>query len=335
MYQYSVIQWLFFFYLYCFLGWCFESAYVSACSRKLTNRGFLRGPFLPIYGSGAIMMLVVSRPFQDNLILTYLAGCVGATALEYVTGVAMEALFKVRYWDYSKKKFQFQGHICLSSTLAWGAFTVLMTRVIHQPIEELVLSIPQTVLTVVTSILTVLLGVDLCISFRAAMDLRNLLVKLEQLREEMGHIQKRVDVVIALSKEELENKKAEFAETVAAQKAELAKNVSERKSEIADRRAEVTLTIRENRIELETKLAYARELIQERHDQRVEHHKKELQELKNKLVSLGESAEKLLNLKNIVQRSLVRSNPSMTSVKFKEALEELKARINEKKENDN
>ena len=88
-------------------------------------------------------------------------------------------------------------------------------------------------------------------------------------------------------------------------------------------------------MELETKLAYARELIQERHDQRVEHHKKELQELKNKLVSLGESAEKLLNLKNIVQRSLVRSNPSMTSVKFKEALEELKARINEKKENDN
>ena len=58
------------------------------------------------------MMLVVSMPFQDNLVLVYIAGCIGATVLEYVTGVTMEALFKVRYWDYSKNKFNFQGHIC-------------------------------------------------------------------------------------------------------------------------------------------------------------------------------------------------------------------------------
>ena len=70
MYSYTITQWLFFFYFYCFIGWCFESAYVSIKSRKLTNRGFMRGPFLPIYGSGAIMMLVVSMPFQDSLILT-------------------------------------------------------------------------------------------------------------------------------------------------------------------------------------------------------------------------------------------------------------------------
>ena len=86
MYSYTVIQWLFFFYFYCFAGWCFESAYVSIKSRELTNRGFLRGPFLPIYGSGAIMMLVVSMPFQDNIFLTYIAGCIGATALECAIG---------------------------------------------------------------------------------------------------------------------------------------------------------------------------------------------------------------------------------------------------------
>ena len=119
MYHYTAIQWLFFFYFYCFFGWCFESTYVSIKSRKLVNRGFMRGPFLPLYGSGAIMMLVVSMPFQDNLVLVYIAGCIGATVLEYVTGVIMEALFKVRYWDYSKNKFNFQGHICLGSSLAW------------------------------------------------------------------------------------------------------------------------------------------------------------------------------------------------------------------------
>ena len=68
MYSYTIVQWLFFFYFYCFVGWCIESAYVSVRTRKLTNRGFMRGPFLPLYGSGAIMMLVVSMPFQENIL---------------------------------------------------------------------------------------------------------------------------------------------------------------------------------------------------------------------------------------------------------------------------
>ena len=85
MFQYTIVQWLFFFYFYCFFGWCFESAYVSIKEKHFVNRGFMKGPFLPLYGSGAIMMLVVSKPFETNLVLVYLAGCVGATILEYVT----------------------------------------------------------------------------------------------------------------------------------------------------------------------------------------------------------------------------------------------------------
>ena len=102
--QYTTQQWLLYFYVYCFLGWIFESCYVSFRKKQWVNRGFLHGPFLPIYGSGAVMMLFVSEPFKDNLILTYFAGVVGATLLELVTGAAMEALLKVRYWDYSNQK---------------------------------------------------------------------------------------------------------------------------------------------------------------------------------------------------------------------------------------
>ena len=67
---YTALQWLFFFYLYSFIGWCYESAYVSIRKRRWVNRGFMRGPMLPLYGSGAVMMLVVSAPFQDSIILT-------------------------------------------------------------------------------------------------------------------------------------------------------------------------------------------------------------------------------------------------------------------------
>ena len=178
MIQYKAFQWLFFFYFYCFFGWCFESAYVSFKSRKLVNRGFMRGPFLPLYGSGAIMMLIVSMPFQDNVILTYLAGVAGATVLEYITGVTMEALFKVRYWDYSNQRFNFQGHICLSSSIAWGFLTILMTRVVHRPVEQFVMSIPGNVLFPLTMLLTVYIVVDFTLSFKAAIELRDLLVKM-------------------------------------------------------------------------------------------------------------------------------------------------------------
>ena len=71
------------------------------------------------------MMLIVSRPFQDSLLLTWLSGFTGATVLEYGAGWAMEQLFKVRYWDYSSQRFNFHGYICLSSSVAWGFLTIL------------------------------------------------------------------------------------------------------------------------------------------------------------------------------------------------------------------
>lgn len=217
MYHYSAIQWMFFFYIYSFLGWCFESAYVSVKSRRFVNRGFLRETLLPIYGSGAVMMLVVSAPFQNvgapqKYLFTYLAGCVGATVLEYVTGAVMEALFKVRYWDYSDKPFNLNGYICLESTLAWGGFTVLMTTFLHRPVEHVVSAIPAQALEAVTYGITVCFVVDFVLSFKAAMNLQSVLVRLEQAQKEISLMQKRLDVLIALTGEELDKVKEELAE---------------------------------------------------------------------------------------------------------------------------
>lgn len=122
MYSYLLQQWLLFFFIYCFLGWCWESAYVSVRKRQWVNRGFLKGPFLPIYGSGALAVLVSTLPVRECPALVYIFGLIGATLLELVTGICMENLFHVRYWDYSNQKFHYKGHICLSSSVAWGFF---------------------------------------------------------------------------------------------------------------------------------------------------------------------------------------------------------------------
>lgn len=302
MYHYTAIEWLFFFYFYCFFGWIFESTYVSIKSRHFVNRGFMRGPFLPIYGSGAIMMLVVSMPFQDNLILTYLAGCVGATLLELVTGMTMEALFKVRYWDYSNQKFNYKGHICLSSTIAWGFLTIFMTQFLHKGVEKIVLSIPYNILTILTIVLSVYIVVDFTLSFKAAMDLRDVLIGLDKARAEMEKIQKRLDVLIAVANDDRETRKLE-------------------REERADEWME----------NLEGKFSKVKERLTRNPSAFMDNVKDELTELRSRYLVEKEHRLQFDRLKDFYQRSLIKGNPGMYSKKFNEALEELKKAVNDRK----
>ena len=295
MFHYMPYQWLFIFYTYCFLGWCFESTFVSIKSKKWINRGFMRGPFLPLYGSGATMMLVVSMPFADHIVLTYVAGCIGATVLEYVTGVAMEALFHVRYWDYSGRPFNFQGQICLRSTLTWGFFTVLMTRVLHWPLDRFVQNVPGRALYYVTVLLTVYIVIDFTLSFKAALDIRDLLVKIQRVKEEMVRMQRRLDVIVAFNNDEKEQKK---------QDREL--SLSELSSSLKQRFADLKETIQSK------PLAYGEAI------------KEEIAELRGKFSNYPDPRENYKEMLDFYKRDMIRNNPMMASDKYKDSLNELK-----------
>ena len=180
--MYNFCRWLIIFYVYCFLGWCFESAYVSLCEKRLVNRGFIKGPLLPIYGSGAVIMLFSTRNCT-NIVSMYLVGALSATTLEFFTGMAMEKLFKIKYWDYSTHRFNFKGHICLSSTVAWGFFTLLLCEVIHPPVAHLIDSIPHTVLIIAAAAITVPVAADFITSFKTALNIRDWHVKFEEYKE--------------------------------------------------------------------------------------------------------------------------------------------------------
>ena len=216
MYTYSFEQWLCFFIIYCFIGWCVESTYVSMHKRKFVNRGFMRGPYLPLYGSGAIALLFACLPVKKSIVLTFLVGSVVATCLEYVTGVVMEKLFKVRYWDYSDQKIQFQGHICLSSSIAWGFLAVVLLRFIHRPVEYAVGAIPRVILLPCLYLISIIMIIDFTLSMKAALDIRDIIVKLEKARKDMELLQKRLDVAIAFTEnaitEEVVDLRERFAE---------------------------------------------------------------------------------------------------------------------------
>jgi len=334
MYSYTIVQWLFFFYFYCFFGWCFESTYVSLKEKRLVNRGFMRGPFLPLYGSGGIMMLVVSAPFQGNTLLVYLAGCVGATVLEYVTGVAMEALFKVRYWDYSKQKFNFQGHICLKSTLAWGFLTIFMTEWLHKTIEGFALQIPMQWMNVIVVVVSFVLVVDFTLSFNAAMELRDILIKMEQAREELQRIQKRLDVIIAVADEDIRNKHKEITEAMEKQRADFMANLEAYTKQIADgfqeQAEDLRLEIKELTSGIEAGLDKLKELLTQSPAEHLEVLRSEMNELRYKYRSNLEKREYFSKLKGFYKKNLLQAHPSMTSDKFKEALAELKEKAKNK-----
>ena len=117
--------------IYSVIGWCMESAYMSFCNRKLTNRGFMTGPFCPIYGFGALAGFFLLKGFAENLFLLYVAGAVSATIFEYLVGRLMLKLFGEVWWDYHEKPFNYQGIICLESTVAWGFYAVIIIGFLH------------------------------------------------------------------------------------------------------------------------------------------------------------------------------------------------------------
>ena len=195
MYNYEVWQWVLYFFIYCFIGWIWETAYVSLKSGHFENRGFMNGPFLPIYGSGAIIMLFVSLPVKNSVILVFIFGSIAATLLELFTGMAMESLFHVRYWDYSYRKIQYKGHICLVSSIAWGFFSCLLVYFIHKPIEGLVLSIDEGIGQLIAIIVTICATADFATSFKTALELKNMLITAEDLKKQIEKLERRAEIV--------------------------------------------------------------------------------------------------------------------------------------------
>lgn len=262
MYTYAWYHWLTFFYIYCFFGWIFESTYVSLKQHHFVNRGFLRLPMLPLYGTGAVMMLWVSLPVKDNLLLVYCSGVVAATLLEYVTGYIMERLFKVRYWDYSSQKFNLHGYICLTSSIAWGFLTIFMTEIIHRPIERFVLNLPPSLEWCLLGIVSGCFVMDTIQSTREALSLAKTLESVSKLRADLEEMQVQLALLKAETEQNIENAKEELRasvaesveahkemvsarrvaleEAVAAHREELAEAVETHKEAVAARRKELS-----------------------------------------------------------------------------------------------
>ncbi len=202
----------------------------------------------------------------------------------------MLAIFKVRYWDYSKQPLNLNGHIRLGASLGWGFATILITRVIHEPVDSLMRAIPYTVLNALTFVTTIFFVSDFSISFKDAIDLRNLLVRLDNLKAEADRIHKRMDVILAVVDDE-------------------------RQQSVAKIQDRIDYTI--ERIEDKILLARAKvELSEEQRD--------EIDRIRLRIGVMKDRNHQLALRRDIVRTITLKGNPNLSSVKYKESLEELK-----------
>lgn len=155
---YHLIQW---FLVYSILGWMVESIYMSFCNRRWTNRGFVKGPFCPIYGFGALGVYFLLRPFDGHYIALYILGALIATFFEFLVAKVMQHLFGAVWWDYEDKPFNYQGIVCLESTLAWGLYTILLFGFLHRLVDRLVNAYPYRVGIFLVNLVFVAFTIDL------------------------------------------------------------------------------------------------------------------------------------------------------------------------------
>lgn len=284
MYHYSLLQWMLFFYIYCFFGWIIESTYVSVCTGNWVNRGFMRGPVIPIYGTGAVIVLFAVIPFRTSPILVFIVGTVAASILEFVTGFVMERIYKVRYWDYSDKPFNLCGYICLFNSLCWGVLSILLIYLVHSWVEKGVLFLNDMVLLSIDSGISSLFIVDLFNSSTTAVELKRMLANSQKLKDDLMNIH---------------NKMIEFNTAIA--------NGKEKMDELKQMSLqELYISARDNM----SNIASYKD-------------SPELQNLKNKLDLLKDKYYKRMLAEDKAKFKLLKNNPKAVSYKYKESLREI------------
>lgn len=138
MMNYTPVQLLFMFFVFCNYGWVQESIIESVYHKRLINRGFLKGPYIPIYGIGGMSMLILCMPFRENGFIVYFVGMLSCTVLEYFVGWLMETVFHKQFWDYSMLKLTYKNRISLISSLFWGLLSLFMVYILYGIMEFLV-----------------------------------------------------------------------------------------------------------------------------------------------------------------------------------------------------
>lgn len=143
-----------YFCIYSFLGYLMESTYISFFEKKWYSSGLLDGPYIPLYGFGAIVLIVITPFVQSSCFLTFISGSLLMTALEYFTSIYLEKVFHRNIWDYSQYRYNYHGRICIFYSLLWGIIAVILIYFIHPYLSSI---LPSNITSLFLSVVMIII----------------------------------------------------------------------------------------------------------------------------------------------------------------------------------
>ena len=361
------LVWIFI--IYAFIGWCTEVSYAALDTGKFVNRGFLNGPYCPIYGCGVVIVVAILTPLKENLLILFAGSFLLTSVLEYITGYILEKVFHNKWWDYSDKPFNIKGYVCLKFSIYWGLACTFIMDIIHPIIYAAIRFIPFVLGVVLLSIIMCVFAADCIITVTTILKFNKRLkvmdemaASIHRLSDEIGeNIYENVTDVIEKSEKfqkthvELMDKisetkeniyglpqtaKDKLAETTGAAKDKFAETTGAAKDKLAettgaakDKLSETKESISELPQTAKNKLAEKAENYAASREEKKRERELALEEKKR--AELMERYEKLYEEKSFGFKRLMKAFPDMKSRDNNETLEKFKIHFNIKKKDEN
>ena len=280
------LMWYFIF--YAFLGWCTEVVYAAVNTGQFINRGFLNGPYCPIYGFGVLFVISLLYPVKDNLLYMFVGSVLITSAIEFTGGYVLEKIFHQKWWDYSGKPLNIRGYICLQFSLIWGIACLVIVDRIHPFIEITVKHIPLLASQIILAIFCCLLIIDTLSTGKSILKL---------------------------------NKKLEIIDDISLKIREASDNLGE---DLAIR----TISFMQKKEELEESLETKKETLQsEIAEIKEEAQQFALSQRKQALAELQKANREVLEAWAFGQKRLIKAFPGLISIDHKDALDKLRNAI--------
>lgn len=205
-------------FIYSFLGWLVETLYCSIRQGFFVERGFLSGPICPIYGVGAMYVIFLVDPYVNTLVGLFFFSILMTSILEYITSYIMEKIFAMRWWDYSDKKFNIKGRVCLENSIYFGILSLVLIHWIHPYIRLLIEDISSTNKNNISIFLLVIILLDIIHSSNAAIKLNSRFKQIYALKEEIRdaigreHLEEKIEIFLAHGQRFMEEKHEDWME---------------------------------------------------------------------------------------------------------------------------
>ncbi len=252
-----------YFVLFAIAGYICEVIFAAIVLGKFVNRGFLNGPWCPIYGFGVVIVAICLKPLSKSLLVLFIGSVLLTSVLEYFTGFILEKVFDQKWWDYSDDKFNLGGYICLKFSLLWGVACTAVVKLVLPAVDAVIRVVPHFVGLIVTGVIVAVMLIDLTATVVTIMGIKkkirlidSTVAKLKAGTEDMGGFISKETLVVKDKYEELaktaEEKKTELVRTAGEKKAEFAgkrdafaKSVAEKREANAERREELAKSVEE------------------------------------------------------------------------------------------